>query len=161
MIVSRLYQNSLMNKFKSLLKYWVILFYCKKVKLLSSIVQDLYHICLTFQWKIYEICWYIVLCPVHVYIHVPMQKGKNVKTMDGFNQIFIAVCTRVPPQHHNFFCRGNLFTVYLWLLEPWKNRACGTTSTFKKFVNVISCWNYFKTMFQRKVTWATFIKLSL
>ena len=46
------------------------------------------------------------------------------------------------------FWQGKLFTFYLWLLEPCKNRACGTTSTFKKFVNVISCRNCFKTMFQ-------------
>ena len=92
--------------------------------------------------------------PVHVYVHVFCQKskwqnGKKVKSNHGcWSQSNIHCCLH--PYAITFWGR-NLFTFYLWLLEPCKNRACGTTSSFKnfmKFVNVIKYQNYFKTMLQ-------------
>ena len=82
-----------------------------------------------------------MLCPCVRSCVLP--NGKKVKSNDGQSNIHRCL-------HPNAitFWGGNLFTFYLWLLEPCKNRTCGTTSTFKKFVNVISCRNYFKTMFQ-------------
>ena len=84
-----------------------------------------------------------------------MPTSKKVKTNDGWSQSNIHCCL-----HPNSitFLGGNLFTFYLWLLEPCKNRACGTVSTFKifmKFVNVISYQNYVKTEIQGVVIQST------
>ena len=87
-----------------------------------------------------------MLCPCVCSCVLP--NGKKVKSNHGWSQSNIHCCL-----HPNAitFWGGNLFTFYLWLLEPCKNRACRTASTFKifmKFVNVISYQNYVKTEIQ-------------